>query len=102
MRRRGTLPVGGAIGFDDPTGLTRECGEYVVHVRTRRQGEVPVLAETGEHAARDGAAVTLAELGALLLLLPLFLPLPGGIGRRSRRGSETAGAAGLRLRVRMG
>lgn len=98
MRRRGALAVGGAVGVDDPASLTRERGEYVVHVGTRWQGEITVLAESGEHAAGDGSAVSLAELGALLLLLPLLLPLAGGIGggrRRCRR--ETPRTAGLRV-----
>ena len=93
MRRRGALAVGGAVGVDDPASLTRERGEYVVHVGTRWQGEITVLAESGEHAAGDGSAVSLAELGALLLLLPLLLPLAAGIGgdRRRREAPRTAG-----------
>lgn len=94
------MAVGGAIGVDYPASLTRERGEYVVHVGTRREGEIAVLAEAGEHAAGDGSAVSLAELRALLLLFSLLLPLGGGIcaGRRRRR--EAARTA--RLRVRLG
>lgn len=39
-----------------------------------------MLAESSEHATGDGSTVSLAELGALFLLLPLLIHLVAGIG----------------------
>lgn len=100
MRGRGTLAIGGSIGVNNPTSLTRERGEYVVHVCTGGQGEIAILAEAGEHATGDGPAVSLPELGSLLLLLSLLLSLGNGIGSDRRRRRETPGTA--RVRVRLG
>ena len=101
VRRRGALAVGGAVGVDDPASLTRERGEYVVHVGTRWQGEISVLAESGEHAAGDGSTVSLAELGALLLLLPLLILIATGIGGDWRR-RKALWTVGLRVGFRVG
>lgn len=77
---RRSVAVSGAIGLDDPASLTCEGCEHIVHVRTRRQRKVTVLAEAGEHPASNGSTEAFSKLGALLLLLPLPLALVSGGG----------------------
>ena len=61
-------------------------------------------AESGEHAAGDGSTMSLVELGALLLLLPLLMLIVVDIGgdRHHREAPRTAGLrVGFRVGIRM-
>ncbi|GKV46742.1 hypothetical protein SLEP1_g53717 [Rubroshorea leprosula] len=75
---RRTVPIGGAIKLDRPSSLASQGSEHIVHVRTRREREITILSETGQHMASDGTAVSLSELRPFLLLLPLSFPFGGG------------------------
>lgn len=71
MKRRGRA-ISRAIGLHGPPGFTGEGSEDVIHVGTGGEGEVAVLPQPGKHTARDGTAVPLSQLRALLLLLSLL------------------------------
>lgn len=103
------MAVSGAVGLDNPAGLTCEGCEDIVHICTRRQRKVAVLTEAGEHPARDGSTEPFSKLRALLLPLPLPLALiSGGGGGTSGAhgpgscGGEATRSAGLRLRLLLG
>lgn len=99
-RRR--LPVGGAVGFNGPACLPSECGDDVIHVGARREGEIAVLPESGEHSACDGSPVTFSKLRPLLLLVSLFPAFRRSVtavavGVRGGKAAKTALRLGLRV-----
>lgn len=66
---KGGGAVGGAVGFDDPTGLTGKFTKDLVDVGARRELIATVFPQAMEDVGGDGPSLSLSHLRLLLLLL---------------------------------